>query len=455
MEKQSTLIRALTAGAFITALAGVNVHAQSQDALLDKLVSKGVLTQDEAKELRDEADEGFKRSYQAKSGMPDWVDSLKLNGDFRGRYESFFNDQASVRNRYRYRLRFGVVATLHDNFEVGFRLGSGDATASGGLIDPISNNQTLDNNGAKKGIYIDLAYAKWTPIQNSSWNWGTTVGKMENPFVTSDLVFDKDYTPEGLAMQLKYNFNSHHAFKLNGGAFVVDEVGSSSRDPFLFGAQARFDSIWDEKSKWSSTAGVGIFAITHDERLVTGAVPNINAGNTRVASGADFRPAEGFNPIVVDGAVTYTLDSFPMYTGKFPISVGGDYMHNPAAQNYRDGYSVGVTFGKSGKKKTWDLSYRFRELQPNAWFEELVDSDSGAFYGSGATGGLANSGKTGTPAGYVAGTNVRGHIIKASYSPWDSFTLGITYFDMDAIVEHPLASGSHIGRLQVDALWKF
>ena len=51
-------------------------HAQSADALLDKLVDKGVLSVKEANELREQADEGFLKAYQAKTGMPDWVTQL-------------------------------------------------------------------------------------------------------------------------------------------------------------------------------------------------------------------------------------------------------------------------------------------------------------------------------------------------------------------------------------------
>ena len=58
-------------------------------------------------------------------------------------------------------------------------------------------------------------------------------------------------------------------------------------------------------------------------------------------------------------------------------------------------------------------------------------------------------------AGYGAGTNTRGHIIKASYSPYDSLTLSVTYFRTELIDESPLASDSKMGRLQVDAVWKF
>ncbi|MBI1842116.1 MAG: putative porin [Verrucomicrobia bacterium] len=452
MDKQTILNKALASGTLITALVAGKAQAQSQDALLDKLVSKGVLTQQEAKDLRSEADDGFKKAYQAKSGMPDWVTSLKLNGDFRGRFDSIFNGQTPDRNRWRYRLRFGAVASLRDDFEVGFRLGSGDASGGiAGVSDPISQNQTLGSNAGKKSLFIDLAYAKWTPIHTSDWSWGLTVGKMENPFVASDIMFDKDYTPEGVATQMKYNFNANHAFRLIGGAFVINEVSGpppakESKDPYMFAAQARFDSVWDQKQKWQSTMGIGVFTITHDEQLLHASVPNKNAGNER--SNAPGLLKEGFNPIVVDAAVTYTLESFPLYPTKFPITVAGDYIHNPAAQTFKDGYSVGVTLGKSGKRKTWDVGYRFREVQANAWFEEITDSDSGAFYAAAdATHGVA--------AGYQAGTNVRGHIIRANYSPYDSLTFGLTFYDMDAIVESPIGSGSHVGRIQIDAIWKF
>jgi len=433
------------------ALGAPQSQAQSQDALLDKLVSKGVLTQTEAEQLKDEADSGYRKAFQAKTGMPDWVTSLKMGGDFRARYENFTADKFTTdatpvpgnRQRYRYRLRYGVVATLNDNIEIGFRLASGDATAAGGLIDPISTNQTLGDNGAKKGIYIDLAYAKWTPINSSRWQMVLTGGKMENPFVVSDIVFDGDYTPEGAAIATKYSFNDKHAARLIGGAFLLEETSGNARDAYMIGAQARFDSNWDQKLKWQSTLGLGVFSIANDESLVTGSVPNFAAGNDRTGGG---NLVEGMNPLVADAGITYSLETFPFYSGKFPIRLAGDYVHNPAAQRDSDAFSLGLTFGKSGKRKTWDLSYRWKEIQANAWYEEVLDSDSGGFYTTAPTGG---------GSGYRSGSNIRGHQIKAAYSPYDSFTLGVTYGSYDVIKENPVGSGSHIGRLQVDAVLKF
>src|SRR5262245_51659479 len=144
MTKTNRTRAALAAGIFVTGLAASTGQAQSVDALLDKLVDKGVLTSKEAKDLRQEVDTDFTKAYQAKSGMPDWVTSLKINGDFRGRYEYFHspNDAFVDRSRWRYRARLGLVAVLQDNFEVGLRLGSGDVDGGiGAGIDPISQNQ--------------------------------------------------------------------------------------------------------------------------------------------------------------------------------------------------------------------------------------------------------------------------------------------------------------------------
>ena len=157
-----------------------------------------------------------------------------------------------------------------------------------------------------------------------------------------------------------------------------------------------------------------------------------------------------YNPIVADVAATYSLESFPYYTGAFPIKLAGDYIHNPVVQKENYGWSAGLTLGKSGKKGLWDVSYRWKYLQGDAWYEELVDSDTGAFYGVAPSGGAT---------GYGAGTNVKGHVIKATYSPYDSMTVGVTYFLTSLINEYaaPTALSPHsdAGRLQVDMSWKF
>lgn len=442
--------RSLLAGVVLIAVVTGNCYSQTSEALMEVLVKKGILTEQEAEDIKaDLAKENRQHNKVAVAGKS--VSGLNLYGDFRGRFEGFYSDAPAFvdRNRFRYRLRAGATYTMTDNFEVGVRLSSSEAAGTFGG-DPISGNTTFQDNGSKKFVYIDLAYARWAPINTPEWSGALTIGKVENPFVFSDMVFDADYTPEGAAIQLGYTVNDQHAARFNAGGFVLDEIGGSADDPYLFGAQFRVESTWNRKL--SSSVGVAGLGIMNDENLSNAAVPNINRGNTRrvliVGATTNQVPAFNFNPLVADASVTYTLERFWQYNAPFPIKVGGDYMYNPAAGGKNQAYSAGVTFGKSGKKGLWDVSYTWKYLGANAWWEEFVDSDFGAFYG----GTLANSG---LGPGYGAGTNVKGHIARVSYSPYDSLTLSLKWFQTDLITPLPGVAEFEMSRLQADAVWKF
>ena len=421
---------------------GIALHAQSSDALIDKLVQKGILTVKEANELRDETDKNFSLAHAVKTGLPDWVASLRFNGDIRLRYDHITNVDPSAidRDRFRYRLRFGYTAVLLDDWEVGFAFASGQN-------DPVSTNQTLDDNAVKKPVTLDKVYARWTPVNKGPWLVNTTLGKMEQPLAfPSTLLFDNDYMPEGLAQEVSFKLTSKHSLKATGVAFVLDEVAASSRDPYLLGGQLRWDAEWSPK--WHSSAGVTHLSIVNGANLVNGAVPDISGGNTRL--GPTGVPAYSYNTLYLDGALTYKLDKFPLYEGAFPITVSGDFTRNSSAPANNLGYSVGLTLGKAGKKKLWELNWRYTELQADAWYEELVESDFGAFYKTAAPGTPA------TAIGYRSGTNVRGHWIKGTYNVYDSFSFSIAYFLTDLINEPGLApydSGS--GRLFLEGIWKF
>lgn len=447
------------AAAALTA-APLGARAQSADALIDKLVEKGVLSVKEANELREESDRNFSQAYAVKTGLPDYVTSLRFSGDIRARYEGFYSSSEYDpvpangdsdfldRSRYRFRLRVGMVATLFDNLELGLRLTSAE-NARGGSFggDPVSGNVSFQDNASKKNIFIDQAYGRWHLLNNGAFTGSLTLGKMENPFVLSDMVFDPDYTPEGISFVGSYRLQDTQVLKLNLGGFVLDELGGSSNDPYMLGAQARLDSTWSKKI--SSTAGFGGFTIQNSDQLTTASVPNQATGNTRTSDGT---LVEEYTPLVGDAGLTYTLDRFPLYRGSFPIRLAGDYVYNPSASSGSDnyGWNTGIIFGKSSKKGTWEFSYNYKWLGANAQWEELVDSDFGAFYAQ-----TTPSPGPGAPAGYANGTNIKGHIFRLAYSPMDSLTLSAKWFLTKVINEVPEGSDSKMSRLQVDATLKF
>jgi hypothetical protein len=466
LKKQNHTKVALFAGAAALMALTPNTHAQtSVDALLNKLEQKGILTVDEAKELKTENQQDstndFNKAMNSKFQMPDWVTSYKLYGDLRGRYDEVAstddNKTFVERNRFRYRLRAGVVVSMKDNLEAGFSITSGDAAPTtggygGGGGQPLSNNSTLQDNGTKKNVYIDTAYGKWTALNSDGWLLSATIGKMYNPLQFTYMVFDPDWTPEGAALQGGYTFNNQHSILVNGAAFVEDqEVGGtdkgSVRAPALFGGQTAWNANWTRRI--GTSLGIGGYAIVNATNLTTANVPYVNQGNTRTAGGV---LVNNYTPIIADACVTYKLDSFPLYPGTFPIKLAGEYINNVGANqnNNNQGYWVGIMFGKSGKKHAWDISYRYEYLEADATYDQMVDDDNGAYYQNAPRGGAV---------GYYGGTNLKGSLIKANYSITDALTFSFTCYlnelinpGLNASAGEPKNSAMHV---MADLMWKF
>jgi len=456
---------ALFAGATALAALAPQAQAQSSDALIDKLVDKGVLTVDEAKDLRNEADKDFKTAFQAKTGMPDWVTSYTISGDFRGRFDQMSatdNSHYVNRQRERFRLRFGIVANIVDNMEVGLRLTSGDnasggGTGSGQQGNPLSSNSTMQNNGTKKGIWIDTAYGKWTAINSGDWLLAATIGKMDNPFNFTPMVFDPDYTPEGGVITGSYTINDKQSVSFTGAAFVLDEESGATADPAMYGGQVLLNSKWTPKL--ASSVGGGLLMFGSPKQLSASQVPYQNQGNTYNSSGA---LVYNYNPIIADANATYTLDSFPMYPGAFPIKVGGEFIHNPAAAQNNTGFWLGATLGKSGTKHTWDISYRYEWLEADAMYCQMVDDDSVAYYQNPPV-GASVAGGTNPGIGAYAGTNIKGHMVKMNYSITDSLTFSLTGYVTSLInsslqvptVPNVNEPNNTMVHFMADIMWKF
>jgi hypothetical protein len=326
---------------------------------------------------------------------------------------------------------------------------------------PLSQNQTFQNNGSKKGIFIDQVYGRWSPLRTANWKGGLTFGKMEDPFVFSELGIgmNSSYTPEGGALTLEYKPSNSQTVRWINGAFILDELSASSDDPYLFGTQLRLESKWSKRV--TSSAGVMLLSFASVDRLNNGGVPNINVGNTRyIPSGtnqANGLASYNFNPILADASVGYLFDSAPLYNGAFPVKLVGTYLVNPAAPSHSDnyGWTAGFALGKAGKRGTWELDYNYKWLGANSIWEEVVDDDFGAYWATTAGGNFDMK----DAPGYYTGTNVRGHITKLSYSPTDSLTLSVKWYLTTLIDTPAVAVGadgeSLLNRFQVDAVLKF
>jgi hypothetical protein len=461
---------AIFAGAAALMALAPQTHAQSSvDALLNKLEQKGILSVDEARQLKSEnatnSVSDFNKAFGSKLPMPDWVTSYKLTGDFRGRFDdvsvttpAFKDEQGNVVDnnniRLRYRLRVGLLINMKDDLQVGIRVGTADyskgvnaPTGANPTGTPWSNNETFQGNGSKKPLWVDQAYGKWTAINDGTWMLTATFGKMDQPFQQSAMVFDPDYTPEGGALQATYKINNQHSLAFNGAAFVLDQL--NSRGPFLYGAQILWNANWTPKL--ATSVGIAGYHIANDKYLAasaTGTPYDSNLGNT-ITGGAIGDPfVAHFNPIVASGSVTYTLDSFPLYPGAFPIKLSGEYLDNPAASKNNKGWWGGITLGKSGKKHTWDIAYRYQRLEADAWWDQIVDDDNIAVFPSHA--GLNTS-----SAAAAGGTDIQGHMVKFNYSIFDSLTFSFSAYINDLVVNPVPSQKTDAIHAMADLMWKF
>ncbi len=208
---------------------------------------------------------------------PEWVQRLVPFGDFRLRYQintypdgndntgafpNFnaintgtpfdvsgyeFSPQYNVdqeRHRLSLRLRLGAEYDLGEDFTIGARIGTGETNS------PVSSNQGLGaaangqgGNFSKYAIWLDRAYLKYEPNEN----FKLWLGRFDNPFFSTDLMWSDNIGFDGLAFQVGYRFNEDTRAWLTAGAFPVfntDFHFASNRpdkfdstDKWLYGAQ--------------------------------------------------------------------------------------------------------------------------------------------------------------------------------------------------------------------------
>ena len=138
--------------------------------------------------------------------------------------------------RLRARLRFGLEAELGYGWTTGFRL------ATGNLRDPVSTNQTLGNTAGRYTIGVDQAYIRHIGVSHSNRQQLTfTGGRMANPWLTTDLIFDNDLTFEGLTANYRIALQRDELFNrfvfLTLGGFPIEEFEDNAEDKWMLGGQ--------------------------------------------------------------------------------------------------------------------------------------------------------------------------------------------------------------------------
>ncbi len=128
---------------------------------------------------------------------------ISFSGDVRLRAEPTFGgpvDGSLDRMRARVRTRFNAMADLGSQFRAGFTLASGD------INDPISTNQTLTGFYTRKPVALDQAFVEFTPKQFKPLT--VVGGKFRYPWYNTELTWDKDLNPEGVAETLAFKLDT-------------------------------------------------------------------------------------------------------------------------------------------------------------------------------------------------------------------------------------------------------
>ena len=342
------------------------------DILLDVLVRKGILTAKEAAEIKTETETYV--TEEVKQGnsyaVPKWVQSIKLKGDLRTRYQYDKREAATQpRHRARIRARVGTIAQINNNMEVGVGIATGAA-------DPRSTNQTLEDTFSHKSINLDYAYFKWLVAQVK----GLTVvgGKFERKdflWVPTDMLWDSDINPEGASVAYTRPLieNKIDMF-LSGGIWVLDERNAPpvTEDPILKYLQGGFgikEGKVDAKvaATWYMPRYIRNLTLENDSNTNTGAASTgLESSYRSIAFGTEVGVSEPF------GGLPFGIDQ--------RIAVFGEYIQNYADHFIDDelsGQSFGFLFGhkKVGGPGTWQFKYIKAKLERDAWIDAFPDSD--------------------------------------------------------------------------------
>jgi Putative porin len=289
---------------------------------------------------------------------------ISFSGDIRLRGEPFFGgptDESLDRVRERVRARFNAVADLGSQFRAGISLASGD------INDPTSTNQTLTGFYARKTIALDQAFVEYKPKQLKFLD--LVGGKFRYPWYNTELTWDKDLNPEGVAETFAFDVHTPVLKRLAVVAFQLPfaEVADTSVNDKRIGQQITYggqvQTAWQLIPRVRLSAYSGFYWFDGSDSIavalarasaknpqtpLTGLLPlgtgntvqnaifTTTATNVVTIGGARF-PTGVTNITNAQYASQYALfDSiarFDIDTGhpKFPVTLIGDYVQNTEA----------------------------------------------------------------------------------------------------------------------------
>jgi hypothetical protein len=365
-----------------------------KDAQVDGLVIDGIL--DKLKEID-------------RTKTKHWTNRLIFSGDMRLRYQADYFDKGNhqgfvdpndlsatipqeTRHRGRFRVRLAAEGKVNDQFTSMVKISTGNET------DPVSTNDTLGDYQNKDSVVFDQAYIRWMPDYFPLSVWG---GRIQNPWLSTDLVWDTDLNFEGVAGTYSPQITQNLDGFLTLGAFQIDEFARTQKDKYLLGAQLGLASklgngllgkIAAAYYDYKNVTGEGVAANCQSQTCESepqfmqkgNTLFYLDPANTTVGLAANFKElnitgeldVSVFNPVHV------------ILTGDYVKNIGydsedvarrvyGSTVNSAASDKQDQGYQFGLSVGypqvrDSGQWKTYLF---YKHLEADAVLDAFTDSD--------------------------------------------------------------------------------
>lgn len=351
-----------------------------------------------------------------------WAKRISFSGDLRLRYQKDIYAEGNAtflrpdnpdellnstedRERYRGRFRLQMDVKLIDpreinvgKFDVGVRL------AGGSLTNPVSTNETFGDYNNKDRIVLDRYFLKHQykpllPIWGRIPQTKLTMGRIPNPWFSSDLVWDSDLNFEGAALNLRTDTlqeNGWHLF-MTGGIFTIEEVEFSNRDKWLYGGQLGLAG----EPFYGLSFKLG--AAYYDYQNITGEANDPAKPNQKDYTAPAFQQKGNTLFDIDPGASTKTALAADYNILDFSASIDASYMHpihivlegnyaenigfdrdevalrtgNPNVTKATTAYRFGMTVGypKIINAGDWNLAFFYKYVEADAVLDAFTDSD--------------------------------------------------------------------------------
>lgn len=342
-----------------------------------------------------------------KSSDGSWVKRFKIDGDFRLRWQDDFYDDGNSteipdwsavvdsggttapvsdfinateeRPRLRYRARLGFTATVADRVTAVLRLVVGNET------DPVSTNETLGDYFNRDNIVADRAFIRFALTDDLA----LLGGRMANPFYTTDMIWDSDVNPEGIAATFEHTFGKATRVFGVAGVYTLQEFATRD-DRWLYAGQLGVETQLGQAA--SAKVGVSYYNYDHISGRRGDATSRpglVSKGNSLFNVGTEDEIVPGlatrFRTAVLTGAFDYKgiTPIVITVTGEVAVNLGydGDKVRAlPLLTEKPTGSLAWTAELRVGSAKVahwgdWQAALAYRYMQSDSILDAFNDGD--------------------------------------------------------------------------------